>query len=347
MSISSPSPPCLDVDQTTPAILEWKCDDATHYLAEPDPKIDDISLRIRFVTETSSALFELRFPLNLKGVDGCSDIFIPIQPPSIISLDFSFAATPYATQVKLKGSTLVRLDFQLNRSLDILVPSAAKEPLTPSRAQSGKVIDALRLLSNATSFSVYIQAKKLPKAKLQPITSAIAQGHLKPLRQQDDLTSMYHGKGAKVADLSVRVDHPPPSYNEIEPPPPMALINEKKRRRTETEDATTNQIALLWAELIPMREQNQQLQQRVAVLEKENRDLKREVEQLQADDYKTADALEALDNRVIELQDDQEDLEEKFDFIREQGVDSDAEERFVERVKNRVLDEISTRLSRN
>ncbi|KAH6880719.1 hypothetical protein B0T10DRAFT_142604 [Thelonectria olida] len=342
----STSSSCLDVDQTTPAVVEWKWNDATHYLAKPDPKIDHIILRIRFCGETFRALFELCFPINLKGVDGVSNIFIRIHPSSLISLDFAFAATiPDAAEARFDCTT-IRLAFQLNRNLDILAPIAATEPVSPTRAQSGRVLDALRMLSEATSFSVYIEATKLPKAKLQSISDAVAQAGLNPFRYQHDLASMYHGTGAKVVDLSAPVQDAPPSYDETEPPPPMAPINERKRQRVGSEDGPTSQIAMIWAELRTTQKQNLQLQQRVAALEKENRDLKREVEQLQTDDHNTADMLEELDSRLLELQDNHEDLGDKVDFIRDHGVDSDAIESFIDKVKNRVLDDISTRLSR-
>jgi hypothetical protein len=343
----STSSSCLDIDQTTPAVVEWEWNDATHYLATPDPKIDDIILRIRFCDETSCALFELRIPINLKGVDGVSNIFIRIHPSSITSFDFTFAATaPDTVQGKL-NCTALRLGFQLNRNLNVLVPIAAKEPLSPTRAQSGKVLDAVRILSEATSFGVYVEASKLPKTKLQSISDAVAQARLKPLHYQDDLASMYLGTGAKAVDLSAQVNDAPPSYDETEPPPPMAPINERKRQRVGSQDGPTSQIALIWAELRETQKQNQQLQQRVTALEKENRDLKREVEQLQTDDHNTADMLEELDSRLLELQDDHEYLDKKVDFIQEHGVDSDAIDSFIDKVKNRVLDDISTRLSRH
>lgn len=347
MDLRKPASSCLDVDLSTPAVLEWECNDETHHLVKPDPKIDDIRLRIRFCDDTSCALFELRFPMNLKGIHGVSDVFIPIHPPSITSLDFTFAATaPEVVQQKFDCTTL-RLDFQVSRSLEVLVPLTAKEPLSPTRAQSGRVLDAVRMLSDIASFRIYIEATKLPKVTLQSISDAIRQTRLKPLRHQDDLASMYHGTGAKVIQLRAQVQDAPPSYDETEPPPPMAPINEKKRHRAGSEDDVTSQIALIWAELKATQEQNQQLQQRVAALEKDNQELKRDVEQLQADDHNTANVLEELDSRLLELRDDHVDLGDKVDFLREHGVDGDVIESFIEKVKSNILDDISTRLSRS
>lgn len=343
---TSTSSSCMDVDQATPVVVEWEWNDAIHYLSKPDPKIDDIILRIRYCDEVSSALFELRFPVNLKGVDGVSDIFIPIPTSSIISLNLTTAATaPDVVQRKFDCATL-RVGFQLNRALNILVPIAAKEPLSPSRAQSGKVLDAVRMLGEVTCFDVYIDATKLSKAKLQSMCDAVAQARLKPFRDQHDLASMYHGTGAKVVDLFTQAKDAPPSYHETGPPPPMPPINEKKRQRIESQDEPTSQIALIWAELRATQEQNQQLQLRVAALEKENQDLKQEVEQLQTDDRFTADILEELDSRSLELQDEHEGLGDRVDFIKEH-LDSNTADSFIERVTNRVLDDISTRLSRN
>lgn len=347
MDLRKPVSLCLDVDLSTPAVVEWECNDETHHFVKPDPKIDDIRLRIRYCDDTSCALFELRFPMNLRGIDGVSDVFIPIHPPSITSLDFAFAATaPSVVQQKL-GSATLRLEFQVSRTLEALVPLAVKEPLSPTRAQSGRVLDAVRILSETTSFSIYVGGAKIPKAKLQSISDAIRQARLKPLRQQDDLASMYHGTGAKVVELSAQAQDAPPSYDETEPPPPMAPINEKKRPRVGSEDEATSQIALIWAELRATQEQNQQLQQRVEALERDNQELKQEVEQLQAGDHNTVNVLEELDSRLLELRDDHVDLGDKVDFLREHGVDSDAIESFIEKVKSNILDDISMRLSRS
>lgn len=371
---------CLDddIDVTAPVVIEWDCDETTHYLAEPDPKINDITLKIRFISGNApSGLFSLRLPLNLKGVDGISDVFIPIEASCLDALDFSFTEETASDAVRKKlHANTVRLRFQLNRSLNILVPTTAKQPIAPTRAQSGKVIDALRSLCVTTAFSVYLQATKLSKQKLQTISDAVAQGRLSPLGQQDDLASMYHGMGAKVADLSSRIadDDALPSYNEIEPAPPMAPVNPKKRRRRATStDESADQSNIILAKLKALEDREiehfhqlrmrvealekensdlkqqvepmHKLQQQVEALQKENTELKHEIEQLQADDLKHGTVMEDFECRVLEWESELEELGGKVDYIKENGVDGEAEDGLLSKLKSRVLNDIAKRLS--
>ncbi|KAK7419962.1 hypothetical protein QQZ08_010598 [Neonectria magnoliae] len=221
----------VDIDETMTAIVEWERHDATHYLTEPDYKTEDIMLKSRFRAKNPCTLFELRFLLKLKGLDTMSNVFIQIKPSPIVSFDFTFAAkAPVAAQEKLNCNTLLLLGFHLNETLNVLVPVAAKDLLPLTRVQLGKVLDALRMLSKVTSFSIYIESIKLPKAKLQAITDAVTLGRLKSFRYQERLKRMYHGTGAKVAGLSTRVEDAPPLYNETEPPLLIAPIDDKKRR---------------------------------------------------------------------------------------------------------------------
>ncbi|KAF5025496.1 hypothetical protein F66182_2401 [Fusarium sp. NRRL 66182] len=338
LGMSSSSSP--DVDQTTPAVVEWERNDTTHYLAKPDPKIDNITLRAR-VDETCCALFTLRFPINLKGVDGISALFIHIHASSIASFDFTYATTiPDPARDKF-GCTALRLAFCLSRNFRVLAPIAAKDPLSPSRSQSGKLLDAICLLSDTNSFAVYIAASQFPKGQLQRISDAVREARLKPFDNQDDLARMYHGTGAKVAHLPAQVQDAPPSYDETEPPPPMAPVNDRKRRRAETQDEPQSQIALIWAELKMMRERDQQLQQlqkqvvklekrnqdlqqnvdklqeQIATLQEDNRLLRGDVEDVQGQQHDTDSALEGHDTRLLELRDDLEELDAKVEAIKE------------------------------
>ncbi|KAF4972858.1 hypothetical protein FSARC_684 [Fusarium sarcochroum] len=362
--MSNSTSPCPDIDLVAPTVVEWESDDTIHYLAKPDPKIDDISLRIRF-NEATYARFELRFPINLKGVDGVSAISLFIQPSAIISFDFAFASTvPDAVQEKFNCATTC-LRFRMNTNSQILVPAAAREPLSPARLQSGAVLDAVRMLSGVTSLGVYIEATKLPKAQLQSISDAVEQARLKPC-VQDDLASMYHGTGAKFVHFSGQQQDAPPSYNETEPPPPGPPINERKRRRAGSQDEGQSQIAQIWAELKTRNERDEQLQQQLTALKEENlglrqevqtlrqdivafrRDfcgLQRDVEQLCGEDKHTTDVLEGYDTRIVELRDDLEDLETKVDSIQEHRDENGVAQSFLDKVRSDVYDDIVTRLT--
>jgi predicted nucleic acid-binding Zn-ribbon protein len=355
--------PCLDIDETVPIVVEWECDGATHYLAKPDPKIDNITLKTRL---SESALFELRFPVNLKGIEGVTSIAMSIDPSSITSFEFA-SATTVPDEVKEKfNSRMNRLVFRISKSAQILVPISAKEPLAPARAQSGKVIDAIRTLSAARAFIVYIDDKKLSNDQLQSIHDAVNRGGLTPLRDRNDLASMYHGTGAKLVDLVPQIHDAPPSYNETEPPPPPPPINEKKRRRVDSEGKDSDAISEIWAELKARDERDRAVQNELSDLKQENKSLREELEQirqqvatfhqnidtlkldvehLQGQDKHNADTLEGYDTRLVELRDDLEDLDAKVDSIQEHRDENGVARDFLDKVRSDVYDDIITRLT--
>ncbi|KAF4450352.1 hypothetical protein F53441_6476 [Fusarium austroafricanum] len=361
--MSSSTSPCLDVDETTPAVVEWEHDDTTHCFSKPDPKIDSVMLRIRL--EGSCALFELRFPMNLKGVEGISAVAISIDPSSITSFDFAFASTaPGAVQEKFKSSVAC-LRLQLNKTVRLIVPASVKEPLAPSRTQSGKVMDALRMLSGVTSFAIYIEAAKLSKAELQTISNAVKKAYLTSFHNEKDRASTYHGTEAKVVDLSPKEDAPP-AYDETEPPPPAPPINERKRRRVGSQDEARHELSEIWAELKARDEKARLVDQELSALRQENKTLRddlnqlrqqvttfrndfttlqRDVEQLQGQDTHNTDVLEGYDTRLVELRDDLEDLDAKVDSIQEHRDENGVAQSFLDRVRSDVYDDIVTRLT--
>ncbi|GKU21788.1 unnamed protein product [Fusarium langsethiae] len=346
--MSSPTPSsCLDIDETVPIVVEWEYDGATHYLAKPDPKIDNITLKTRL---SESALFELRFPVNLKGIEGVTSITMSIDPSSITSLEFAFATTvPDAVKEKF-NSRINRLVFRIDKPAQILAPISAKEPLAPARAQSGKVVDAIRTLSAARAFIVYIDDKKLSNDQLQSIRDAVNRGGLTPFRDRNDLASMYNGTGAKLVDLIPQIDDAPPSYNETEPPPPPPPINEKKRRRVDSEGKDSDAISEIWAELKARDERDRAVQHELSDLKQENKSLREEldqihVEHLQGQDKHNADTLEGYDTRLVELRDDLEDLDAKVDSIQEHRDENGVARDFLDKVRSDVYDDIITRLT--
>ncbi|KAF4998625.1 hypothetical protein FGRMN_2951 [Fusarium graminum] len=355
--------PCLDVNVTVPAVVAWENDDVTHYIARPDPKVDNITLKIRI--NDSRALVELRFPINLKGVNSLSVVIVSVQPSSIASFNStSVSPVPDAVQDKLSGPVTC-LSFQVNKCLEILAPVAVKEPLAPTRSQSGIVLDALRAFADVTSFNVYIEAAKLSKSQLQYINDSVSQSRLTPSHDQYDLASMYRGAGAKIVNLSPQVQDAPPSYDETEPPPPAAPISERKRRRVDSEDGN-NEIIRIWAELKARDERDRLVQQELSALKQKNLSfkeelgqlrqqvttfhndlstLKQDVEQLQGQDTQNSLVLEGYDTRLVELRDDLEDLDAKVDSIQEHRDENGVAQSFLDKVRSDVYDDIVSRLT--
>lgn len=361
---SSTSTSCLDIDEAIPAVVEWEYDGVTHQLARPDPKVDNIILRTRL--NRLSALFELRFPINLKGIEGVSAVTISIQPSSITSFEFSSTTTPPNVVKDKFGGEVTRLSFRINSTAQILAPVVAKEPLAPARSQSGKVLDAIRMLSDATAFIVYIGDKKLSNEQLQSIHDAVNQGGLTPFRGQSELASMYHGTGAKIVDFVTRVQDAPPSYEEAEPPPPPPPFIEKKRRRVDSDSKDSDAISEIWAELKARSERDRTMQHELADLKQENMSLreelkaireqvttfhqnldtlKQDVEHLQGQDKHNTDVLEGYDTRLVELHDDLEDLDAKVDSIQDHRDENGVARDFLDKVRSDVYDDIVARLT--
>lgn len=357
--MSSSTSPCLDVDETAPAVIEWEHDGATHCFSKPDPKIDSIMLRIHL--SGLCATIELRFPMNLKGVEGISIVAISIDPSSITSFDFAFASTaPGTVQEKFK-CPVACLKFQTNKNVRLFVPTAAKEPLAPSRTQSGKVLDALRMLSAATSFSIYVDATKFSKAELQSISDAVKQTRFAPSHDKHPSANTE----TKVIDLSPE-DDAPPAYDETGSPPPAPPINERKRRRISSPNEARDELAQIWAELKARSERDRLVHQELSALRQENSNLRtdldqlrqqvttfredfsslqRDVEQLQGQDKHSADVLEGYDTRLVELRDDLEDLDAKVDSIQEHRDENGVAQSFLDKVRSDVYDDIVTRLT--
>ncbi|KAM0351685.1 hypothetical protein ACHAPU_002695 [Fusarium lateritium] len=346
----------LDINTTAPAVIAWQWNDAPCLLAQPDPQIRDITLSTRF--DSTGTFFQLNVPIRVKGIRTGTTLILRILSSSISSFDFAQSATvPDAVRDKFHSSTLL-LDFVLDQHPQILISTEAQEPLSPSRAQSGIILDAVHQLANITSLSVYIKASEISKTQLQSVRDAISQGL--SLVIQNDLTSMFGGKGAKVVSLPPPVDSLPPSYEQTEPPPPLAPIYDRKRPRKDSREERDEDIALIWAqlgkiqklhreEIYALKEENQDLKQeigelreRLATSENKQQELKEEFNALEARSELKGDELgDEMDLKIIETNADVEELSWKITSMREE-LDQDE---LVNRVKYKVLDHIKKGLS--
>lgn len=316
----------ININKSTPAVIEWPSGDTTHLLVEPDPKYASITFTTRFDATTS--FFELSIPIKIKhtkikddkeGDNSVSALLLRICSSTVDTLSFaSSTKAPNAVQKKLASRT-TRLDFQLDRTVDALVPKNAHEPLIPARGQSGLVLDAIRQISNTTTLSVYIQDTILSDTQLQSISDACGQVCSKPVCRDDHrFSSLYGGNGAKFIRLSAETGQLPPSYNKIGSPPPSAPINPLKRRRQDSEaersDAATELQALLGkmeARMLAKMEERlkgldhekhnsrESLIKRIEELENENRRLK-----------------ESMEERVKGLESENQHLREGIDKLR-------------------------------
>lgn len=363
--------PTFDFDFKTPACIEWTLNNKTQYLIDPDPQRDTVKLDACFSSRSSVASFQLHCPVRVKGIESYSYITGLIHIRSIVSLNFDENPDiPDIVRKKLNCKA-VCLHFDLCQPLDLIASTAATEPIQPRKRLSGQVIDALRSLAKATAFTIYISAREISLPRLTALNEAVAQNLLQPIHTDTstDLASLYGGKGGKIITLcsqdytSTSRNENPPSYDQLETLPlkigtsplstnetPSSVAannrrNEKKRRRLD--DSSTSSEAddyhSIWITLTNMRKEMHKLTKRVERLERENRDLNKEVDELRASCEKATDAADADGTALLEVHEDLNELRVQVDFLAQGRLDSDAEEHIIETVKESVLTHILER----
>ncbi|KAL4731019.1 hypothetical protein ACLX1H_003061 [Fusarium chlamydosporum] len=361
----------IDINHSTNAVISWESDNATRILAKPDPKTSSITLSTHF--DQKCAFFELSIPAKLKGVEQ-SAITLRVCASAITSLDLDTSPTVSDTVQQEFKSITYCLRLRLSHPPDVLLPTAALEPVCPARAPSGVVLDAIRELSQATAFSIYIEAREAPSNPGFPaVRDALQQGHFKSFRStRFHLASMYGGLGAKLVNLSSEASAPPPSYNEVESSPPPPPVDSRKRPREDSEVKRPDDIALLWLELRAMKEARAEDQKRIEALVTENKKLRQDNKDLSQDvdtlrerctalemsqqnlkhSFEVLDTaaeeltnnlreelFDTFDNELTELRDDMRTMEGTVKFLEEGQVSDET----ARRIKDAVLQDITAR----
>lgn len=363
--------PSFDFGFKAPACIEWTLNNATQYLIDPDPQRDSVKLDACFSGQSSAASFQLHCPIRVKGIESHSYITGLIHIRSITSLNFDEnPEIPDIVRRKLNCKA-VCLHFDLCQPLDLIASTAATEPIQPRKRLSGQVIDALRSLAEATAFNIYISAREISLPTLNAICEAVSQNLLQPIITDTStiLASLYGRRGGKIITLSSQAytstsrNENPPSYDQLETLPLKAEIsplstneslssvaasnkcNEKKRRRLD--DSSTSSEAddhhSIWITLTNMRKEMHKLTKRVERLERENKDLNKELDELRASCEKVTDAADADGAALLEVHEDLNELRVQVDFLAQGRLDSDAEEHIIETVKESVLTHILER----
>lgn len=360
--------PSFDFMFKTPACLEWTLNDATQYLIDPDPQRDSVKLEACYSSQSSRASFQLHCPIRVKGIESYSCITSLINIRSIVTLNFNEnPEIPDIVRKKLNCKA-VCLHLDLCQPLNLVAPTAAIEPIQPRKRPSGQVIDALRSLAKATAINIYISAREISLPRLAAFCEAVSQNRLHPIHTDTStgLASLYGGRGGKIITLSsedyasTSRSENPPSYDQLESLPPKTGIsllgtdespssvatssrrNEKKRRRLD--DSSTSSEAddyhSMWILMTNMRKEMHKLTKRVERLERENKDLNDELDDLRANCEKATEAAEADETAVLEVHEDLNDLKVQVDFLAQGRLNSEAEEHIIETVKESVLTHI-------
>lgn len=363
----SAAPP-FDFKFKTPACVEWTLNDATQYLVDPDPQRDSVKLEACFSSQSSKASFQLHCPIRVKGIESYSCITSLINIRSIATL--SFDENPEIPDIVRKklNCKAVCLHLDLCQPLDLVASTAATEPIQPRKRPSGPVIDALRSLAKATAIRIYISAREISLPRLAAFCEAVSQNRLHPLHTDTStgLASLYGGSGGKIITLPSEDCAPaprsenPPSYDQLESLPPRtgtsllgadespssvatsSRCNEKKRRRLE--DSSTSSEAddyhSMWILMTNMRKEMHKLTKRVERLERENKYLNDELDELRASCEKATEAADADETALLEVHEDINDLRVQVDFLAQGRLNSGAEEHIIETVKESVISHI-------
>jgi hypothetical protein len=368
---------CIDLEQVT-AVVGWQWEGVTRLLSAPDP--ENIAIRFTLQLEPTErddqhrAHFEVVIPIRFKDKPAGAAVYLRINPASITSFGFT-TSTDAPEVVKQLFDTTTCLDFQLNDAIALIVPSGVKEPIAASRARSGRILDSLYELTQATALRIYIEDSQLSTANLQAISNRIEQHQLEPFSGPDyDISRMFGGEGGKVTTLAPLK---PPSYEKaINLQPPNDPPRGRKRPRTDAHEGPVN-LTQIWDKLnklesivrevqelkaenaklrdlkppplveqvqqedmsqvvLELRAENAQLRDKVTLLEKKHEDLEAHVASLQTAQVNQDDAEEAAS---IELREDITVLGHRVDFI--EGCRDDD---IITRIKEEVFDEIAKRI---
>ncbi|ENH62939.1 hypothetical protein FOC1_g10006405 [Fusarium oxysporum f. sp. cubense race 1] len=323
---------CVAINETT-AVVEWQWEGATRNLATADPDHDAIRFTLRLDPESQyGAHFEISIPFRFKDKPAGAGVCLRINPFFIKSFAYSDVPTP-PDAVKQIFDATTYLDFTLDNTITILIPSDVEEPVVAARARSGKVLDLIHELSCITSLRIYIQQSLLSPDELKSISEAVEQCQIKPSSDPDyDISRMFSGSGAKVTTIP---PPKPPSYKKATKtqPPPNAPSNRKRPRQ----DSHPEFFSQFWDKLQKLEAKVDDLQTDNAKLRADNAQLKDKVARLEKK-YEGLEQGDAEETVMIEIRDDISSLDHRVKCIE------DARDEDFEDIKEGVFDELAKRL---
>ncbi|EFW99767.1 hypothetical protein CMQ_85 [Grosmannia clavigera kw1407] len=339
---------------TATAVVEWDQSDERHFFTDPDAR-SKLTFEGRFYDDPGlCSFFQLSVPVYLQGISCSTKILLPIYPDAITALESErLPSSPAFVDKKLPGSC-VYLRFRLARPICMIVPVKAKTPLTPGRHVSANVLDNLRSLAQATEMTVYVSDRKLSRDKVQTIQGKLETHRTIPQTRSapptHDLACLFGGTGGKIIDCSAES---PPSYDQIGLPPPSLSLSDlatkpgpsstkRHRRDSSTSEEAHSRSDIHWAVLYKKFEE---LEDRVQELEREKKEGAEEVDALRLELDKAAAANEELEAELFSTTERLDSLVEKVEYLQENGIDSDVEERIVDTVTDRVFERISESLT--
>lgn len=230
------SPDCLDITGAR-TVVEWtKPDGRACYLSSVDTESAEagqITLDCHFRPSSKSASLRLRAPILLKGLGRKpTPLFVFIAPERIQSMSHAIVEpihVPDGVQKTLGGDGITSVRCTLRQPADLVVPPHS--PLVPKKKVFWDIFDALKMVAQEMSFTLYLKQADLPSGDSLPLLcSAVSSGDLVTSDAHADVSRLYDGKGGRLltgAGLSIPAAasmDSPPSYDDAGPPPPAPSI---------------------------------------------------------------------------------------------------------------------------
>ncbi|KAI1498985.1 hypothetical protein F5X99DRAFT_391332 [Biscogniauxia marginata] len=202
-----------------PAVVSWLSQDGqVRYLHDAKAK-SAVTFELYHDASSRTAFFKLRASVSLKDLSKPKTrVFLYIHPERIHSLTFSQDDSPASS---LLDTTTICLRFALARAAALIVPQVS---LAAANSGSGQILDALRGLASATSFTVHFPSAAVPRPSLLSVCALASQHRLTTMAKHADITGLYNGKGGMVwfADNATVTDTTSPepvlpSYDDVVP----------------------------------------------------------------------------------------------------------------------------------
>ncbi|KAK7508817.1 hypothetical protein IWZ03DRAFT_123906 [Phyllosticta citriasiana] len=302
-----------------PAVVQWTPQDGPWHvgLGHPSPQCS-ILADIKFDSSRNDASLKLQVPVALKETPKKVLLCVLIFPNNIRKV----TTPPSADTPAAITNAFVSTVCECSSSQDVLalrillsdpngvriVGPANVKTLTPTKEGQGKILDALRSLSYASEFTVYLPAYVM-SSHVRLFCDAASSGKLQPGGSDYALTMMYKGVGGQ--DISRLLQDTPQS-----PPPYGASLRSSSTKRplscpssppgpkrpSSHQDSVSETMPSVMARLVQVELQTSTIQRRLA--EQDAAGTPTEI-------ASGADRLEHLDEIVRNLQASMDSLQEE------------------------------------
>ncbi|KAK7542473.1 uncharacterized protein J3D65DRAFT_664846 [Phyllosticta citribraziliensis] len=208
---------------------------------------------IRLNSSRSTALFDIRVPVEMKAFARTTYVHILLDPANIKgvaraeSIPDSIQGLFVGSKQSKTAGQVIGLEFDMTKPGSLLGPATARIPKT-KKAREG--FDALKSLAQVAKFTLYVPSQYISNSQAQQLSSTFTEG---PHFRADwpDFKRMYGGKGAILLDwdtletttATVPDDNTsPPSYDEIGPAPPVPRGGKSSLKKPRDSSPEAHQI---------------------------------------------------------------------------------------------------------